>query len=312
MLIIKKQNIELFLKKLAGKYEVFDVRNDLLPFKQYFLPPEEKIFERQKNKIKIASKPKPFILFGLGFYDLEALNQLDEIMEKPIEDYFYFQRRNQSIVIGLIEEDVDSLPGGEIVFQKINSDSYRVWLKGKKEEKWLKKYKKFFEEVKNIEISSPISQKNDEWHLEMRQLLLDPEKLAKAVEWSENHPIWDELAKTCLGCGICTFMCPLCYCFSWEDNKTLDDKSYRIRKWTACTLNDFALVAGGHNFRKELKQRYYNWFYHKFVRGYYEWGKSLCVGCGRCHKNCPAQIDILKVLKTILADYEKSLSPKNS
>ncbi|MGC9048687.1 MAG: hypothetical protein ACP5IX_00470 [Patescibacteria group bacterium] len=104
MLVIKEQNIKTFLEKLSEKYQVFDVRNDLLPFKQYFLPPEEKIFERRKNKIKVAGKPKPLVLFGLNFYELEALNQLDEIMAKPIEDYFYFQRRNQSIVIGLIEE----------------------------------------------------------------------------------------------------------------------------------------------------------------------------------------------------------------
>jgi sulfhydrogenase subunit beta (sulfur reductase) len=312
MLCIKESEINNFLEKLKENYEVFDVRNDLLPFKQYFLPPEEKIFEKKKNKIKAALKPAPFVLFGLSFYDLEALNQLDEIMEKPVEDYFYFQRRNQSIVIGLIEEDIDSLPGGEIVFQKINNDYYRVWFKSKKEQQWLKKYRKFFEEIKNLKITPQKSQKIDDWHVEMRQLLLDPEKLAKAVEWSENHPIWDELAKTCLGCGICTYLCPLCYCFSWEDKKTIEGESHRVRKWAACTLNDFAMVAGGHNFRKELKKRYYNWFYHKFVRGYYEWGKSLCVGCGRCHQNCPAQIDILKVLKTILSDYEKSLPAKNS
>lgn len=308
MFVIRESEINNFLESLKQKYEVFDVRNNSLPFKQYFLPPEEKIFERKKNKIKSAIKPKPFILFGLNFCDLCALNQLDELMLKPQKDYFYFQRRNQSIVIGLIKEEIDSLPGGEIVFQKINNELYRVWFKSEKEKKWLKKYKQFFEEIPEEKITTQKFEELEDWSKQMRQLLTDPEKLAKAIEWSVNHPIWDELAQTCLGCGICTYTCPLCYCFSVEDIKTLEGKSYRIRKWSACTLNDFALVAGGHNFRKELKKRYYNWFYHKFVRGYYETGNSLCVGCGRCHFNCPAQIDILNILKTILNDYEKHLS----
>jgi len=308
MLCIRESEINNFLNELRKKYNVFDVRNDNLPFKQYFFPPEDRIFERKKNKIKTAKKSAPFILFGLNFYDLAALNQLDELMLKPQEDYFYFQRRNQSIVIGLIKEKVDSLPGGEIVFQKIDNGLHRVWLKNEKQRKWLKKYQHFFEEIPDEKITMKKIEKLDEWNKEMQQLLLEPEKLTKAIEWSINHPLWDELAQRCLGCGICTFMCPLCYCFSIEDYKTLNGENYRLRKWSSCTLNDFALIAGGHNFRKELKKRYYNWFYHKFVRGYYETGNSLCVGCGRCYHNCPAQIDILKVLKTILNDYEKHLS----
>ncbi|MCX8015885.1 MAG: 4Fe-4S dicluster domain-containing protein [Patescibacteria group bacterium] len=312
MLYIREAEINNFLNTLRQKYGVFDVRNDLLPFKQYFLPPEEKILERKKKKIKTLPPPKPFVLFGLNFYDLEALNQLDELMLKPHSDYFYFQRRNQSIVIGLINEDIDSLPGGEIVFQKVNQELYRVWVKSSKEEKWLKKYARFFEKLSDAEIKTQKFNEVINWNKELRWLLLDPEKLAKAIEWSKNHPIWDELAQKCLGCGICTYLCPLCYCFSVEDYQTLDGEKYRMRKWSACTLNDFSMVAGGHNFRKELKKRYYNWFYHKFVRGYYETGKSLCVGCGRCHKNCPAEIDILKVLKTILKDYEQHLPSENS
>jgi ferredoxin len=141
----------------------------------------------------------------------------------------------------------------------------------------------------------------------MRQLLLDPELLANAVEWSwKNSPkIWEDLAERCLGCGICTYVCPLCHCFSIEDRVGLDDKCSRCRKWDACTLPGFAKIAGGHSFRPTIKERYYNWFYHKFVRAYKEYGKSQCVGCGRCKKYCPAQIDIQEVLKTILEDYKK-------
>ncbi|MBU2109907.1 4Fe-4S dicluster domain-containing protein, partial [Patescibacteria group bacterium] len=65
-------------------------------------------------------------------------------------------------------------------------------------------------------------------------------------------------------------------------------------------------IAGGHSFRPNLKERYYNWFYHKFVRAYREYGKSQCVGCGACKHNCPAKIDIQEVLSVILRDYRSN------
>jgi predicted aldo/keto reductase-like oxidoreductase len=111
-----------------------------------------------------------------------------------------------------------------------------------------------------------------------------------------------------MGCGICTYVCPLCYCFSNEDEKSFDgEKCQRCRKWDSCILPDFALIAGGKNFRATLKQRYYNWYYHKFVRAYQEFGRSHCVACGRCQSYCPAQIDIYQVLSRIVIDYKKTL-----
>lgn len=287
MLIIKEEKIEEFLEKLKEKFEVFDLRNDPksgTSFKQYFFPAQEQMFP-------VPKPPKKFVIFGLNPVDLEALTQLDEIMSKPKEDFYYWQRRKQAIVIG-IEADMKKLA---------------------------KEYGEFFQEkpVENFVSLITDTKGNDtetkifNWQDSMRQLLIDSELLADAVAWSRNHKIWEELAEKCLGCGICTYVCPLCYCFSLEDKVGLDNKCSRCRKWDACTLPNFSKIAGGFSFRKTLKERYYNWFYHKFVRAYREYGKSQCVGCGRCKNQCPAKIDILEILKTILEDYGKYLqTPK--
>jgi ferredoxin len=266
MLIIKQDKREEFLAKLKEKFDILDLRNstDPLPFKKYFFPNKEKI-------LPIPKPPKKFIVFGLDKIDLEALDQLDEIMSKPKEDFYYWQRRKQAIIVGASD---------------------------KKSKEFVEEYKDYLEEREEVVT---------DWSKSMREILLDSETLANAVEWSHDHKIWDELAGQCLGCGICTYVCPLCYCFSMEDTVGLDNKCVRCRKWDACTLPNFSKIAGGYNFRKTLKERYYNWFYHKFVRGYNEFGKSLCVGCGRCKELCPAKIDIQEVLKTILEDYGKSL-----
>ena len=30
-------------------------------------------------------------------------------------------------------------------------------------------------------------------------------------------PLWEETAHRCLNCGVCTFLCPTCYCFDTYD-----------------------------------------------------------------------------------------------
>lgn len=231
----------------------------ILPVKKFFLPAREGIFvfNKKRGKVNENKKPKKFIIFGLNSRDAEALCQLDEIMSKPVPDYFYFQRRNAATII---------------------SPDSRT------------------DESSDQQIMP-----------ELKKLLIDAELLHDAVKWSwKNYSeIWEDLSKRCLSCGICTYVCPLCYCFSVDDSSSLDEQSCsRCRYWTACTLPEFAKVSGGHNFHKTLKERYYNWFYHKFVRGYNEYGKSLCVACGRCQKYCPAKIDIEIELVKIVEKYK--------
>lgn len=298
-LIIEKGQIKDLLKELKERFEVFDSRKSILPPKQYFFPPREEIFKINKatNQLINANSPKEFIVFGLNLADLEAITQLDEIMEKPQPDFFYLQKREKATIIGLTEESFEIAPGGDIILEKINPEQYQVKYLTKKGKKITSK---FFKEA-DVKI-----EKYPRKLTKLQKMLIDSELLAEAVDWSKNHKIWNELAETCLGCAICTYLCPLCYCFSIEDRVSLDDKECsRCRNWDACTLPDFSKIAGGHSFRETLKQRYYNWFYHKFVRAYREYGKAQCVGCTRCQDNCPAGIDIEKVLETILKDFKK-------
>jgi formate hydrogenlyase subunit 6/NADH:ubiquinone oxidoreductase subunit I len=309
-LIIEKSNIPKLLEFFSKKYSVihFQKNKTALSPKGYFLPPRERLFSYffKNKKLSVSSKPsKKLLLFGLDLIDLESLDQLDEIMAKPREDYFYLRPRQNSVIIGVAEHSIEvSVTTGDLILEKINKNQYRVIPLTKIGEEISKN--KFFKKEKNPKILNYQEKRNN-----FRELLKNPELLAEAVSWSQNHPIWNELGKICLGCGICTYVCPLCYCFSMEDEIEADGSaSHRCRYWDACTLSNFSQTAGGKNFRPTLKSRYYNWFYHKFVRAYKEFGKAQCVGCGRCQKYCPAGIDIEKVLSEIIKDYknEKSLS----
>ncbi|MFH1979308.1 MAG: 4Fe-4S dicluster domain-containing protein [Patescibacteria group bacterium] len=299
MLVIEKKNLEKLLEELSKKSKTIDVRKNILPVKQYFLPPEEQIFPNKKPE-------NEFILFGLSLRETEALIQLDKIMNEPEKDFFYIQKRNLSTIVSIIEED-GHMPhvGIDLILEKLNNNTYKATIVSEKGRR-ISKNKLFIEKNTPVHINSHSNNSMPE----LRKLLRNPELLSKAVEWSwKNYPkIWNELEEQCIGCGICTYVCPLCHCFSIENTCSLGGGACtRKRKWDACTLSGFAQISGGYNFHKTIKERYYNWFYHKFVRGYKEHGKPQCVACGKCKEYCPARIDIEKVLTEIVKKYEESI-----
>jgi len=309
---LKEKQLNVFLSRLVDQAQLFDVRESVLPPKRYFFPSREITFTFNKKDKSLSGPktPKDFIIFGVSLKDLEAITYLDEIMQKPVRDNFYFSKRDKSILIGLTGKEFEVAPGGDVVLRKLENDEYEVIVVTKKGEKLLKKLDFPFKE--KIKAEYKISKSKT--MMELHELLLAPELLHDAVKWSwRGYPeIWDRLAGECLNCGICTYVCPLCHCFSTEDSVDLSgDECRRCRKWDACTLPEFTKVAGGvgrpgHSFHNGVKERYYNWFYHKFVRGYIEFGKSQCVTCGRCKKYCPAKIDIEEVLLDIVDKFKKS------
>ncbi|OQY01475.1 MAG: 4Fe-4S ferredoxin [Desulfobacteraceae bacterium 4572_130] len=108
-------------------------------------------------------------------------------------------------------------------------------------------------------------------------------------------PFWDDIAFSCINCGTCSFVCPTCWCFDIQD-ETKGNLSYRIRNWDTCMSPLFTLHASGHNPRGEKTMRVRQRFMHKlkYFLDKYDNG-IMCVGCGRCVKLCPVNIDIRKV-----------------
>lgn len=134
---------------------------------------------------------------------------------------------------------------------------------------------------------------------EKQQRSLPSHDLNTALFANLDHPQWEDIAKRCLACGNCTSVCPTCFCHSETDNAAVDGKnSEHSRQWDSCFTSGHSYIHGM-TIRSTTAQRYRQWLTHKLGSWHDQYGRSGCVGCGRCISWCPVGIDITQEVKII-------------
>ena len=115
-----------------------------------------------------------------------------------------------------------------------------------------------------------------------------------------EHGQWEDVAKRCLSCGNCTMVCPTCFCHAHVEEPRLDGvASSHYRQWDSCFTQGHSYIHGI-TIRSDTRARYRQWLTHKFARWYDQYGRSGCVGCGRCISWCPVGIDVTAELTAII------------
>jgi sulfhydrogenase subunit beta (sulfur reductase) len=284
-----------FEKIVPGSNIALNYSTTILPPKEFLLPPSDVLFSFKDNEAK-SEIPDRSIIFGLTYEDLAGVDYLTKIFSAPYSDVPYKDRVNKTILCAIDRFSPPKDIPFDLYIMKISPGMYAGFA-GTKEGQGILKSRLF----KNQPVNIPRVQKKKD------DLILDP-KTYEAINKSPNHPVWGELAEICFGCGICSFACPLCYCFEEEDACEIgsdeNPKGTRCRTWDSCMLPHFAETTAG-NFRLKLEKRIYNWYFHKFVRMPREYGFPGCVDCNRCVIYCPAKINYRKVLERVRSDYEK-------
>ena len=119
----------------------------------------------------------------------------------------------------------------------------------------------------------------------------------KQIDTTELYhaPFWEEVSFSCINCGTCTFVCPTCWCFDIQDENS-GKSGKRMRNWDSCMFPLFTIHGTGHNPRGTKLHRVRQRFMHKlkYFVDKYDVGIQ-CVGCGRCVRSCPVNIDIRRV-----------------
>ncbi len=279
------------------------------PAKDLFFPQSEVMFHYEKvgiqNQIHSTEEvKKERILFGARPCDIEAISIIERVfVGEEYTDVYFLQKRKKTTIIGLgcnqpLSTCFCSSAGGD-PFLRAGSDLFFIdlgeayFVELLTEKGMAFQNNKFFEKAdpKDLAAVKELEKKA----FEKVGFSLPIDGIEKRLDLMGESSFWDRIHEKCVGCRICTYLCPTCHCFDIVDEAS-QDKGKRVRHWDSCLSPLYSLETSGHNPRPTTRERTRQRLMHKF--NYYPkvFGEVACVGCGRCIIYCPVHFDIRQVI----------------
>ena len=310
-------------KQISNAEEIeLDYLNSKVPPKEVLFPQKETIFEyRYKGKDVIIEERKDLedklLIFGVRPCDAYSFKLLEDFFASgDFQDDVFLKKRENATIIGIgcnsPRQSCFCTSVGGHPFQKESTDVflsdlgdiYLVEAISEKGESLLKKLSWLTDAKKgDVEKSKELAKQAEESFTTK----FDFDLVTKVLDENFEHPVWQEISESCIGCSSCTFLCPTCTCFDViDENDEYNNRGRRIRIWDTCQSCLYTLETSGHNPRPAKIQRCRNRIMHKF--SYYPSNYDClgCVGCGRCITACPVNNELRLIIDKILEIEEKS------
>ncbi len=275
----------------------FSAVNSKLPPKDMLFPQTEKMYRYRVEGTKITDFSEikdegKQIVFGIRSCDMASIQRMDDVfLTKGHTDEFYHRKRENLLTVAIgcpkaaptcfcdsMGIDPQKALGADIQLHE-TEDAYWVQAQTPKGETALADWSQY------------LTEGGGEVPVTVCELKVDMTGVPEKLHEMFHHPLWDKVAKKCIGCGTCTYLCPTCYCFD-IDGEQCGEQGTKFRCWDSCMFSEYTRMAGGHNPRPSKKERVRNRFLHKLCYFYERYGKQLCTGCGRCVAYCPVHLDI--------------------
>ncbi|KLU64209.1 MULTISPECIES: 4Fe-4S dicluster domain-containing protein [Desulfosporosinus] len=282
-----------------------DYLNSKLPPKSLFFPQHEKLISYVKNgkdvTVKNELKVEKTILFGVRPCDAKGLLLLDKVFKNDqYQDPYYYERRNNTVVIGMACKTIAptcfcssmglspaSSEGADIFLIDLG-DSYDL-------EIITEKGKALLGDLGLSELTAQEQALVDAVKSAQTTSQVDVSTITEKLDKMFDNPYWENLQEKCLGCNTCSFSCPTCHCFDISE-EVCQNSGSRVRTWDACMAPLFTLHGSGHNPRSTQKARWRQRMMHKFNYFVHNNGDIACVGCGRCIRSCPVNMDMRQII----------------
>ena len=294
--------------------------NTLMSPKSSFFPHKEDFVKYKIGKSLAEAEQaelnlKPAFLLGVRPCDVKSFEVMDiHFNAMGIIDPYWRARREATTIFGYAYDLSVAADSADFYntlgIYAADPEGSDIFIVKKDEELLFKsitpKGEKLLAELSALDKASSADEKYFEEYIEKgkkyktRFTSVAPEVIAKKLEAVfDNVDFWTKMSAACLSCGICTFACPNCYCFDICDDNMFG-KGTRSRVWDACMFTDFTLEASGHNPRTQVYQRLRQKISHKYSYHIRKYGVISCVGCGRCTRQCPVNIDIYSIVEAAL------------
>ena len=303
----------------VGSFDEIDLGYETTEFsaKTYFLPYRESLstfeFEDGDWKQDIKYRIQPRAIVGMHACDINGLLKLDKVFIRDrFASPYYISRRRNTVVIG-----VDHEPGERCFCRSVGSDTvdrgFDLFLTDLGE--------RYFVAIGSdrgygllVRVqSADVTDDDRKAYLAVRKRIaeafkthVDIRNLPNLLDIEFNSPVWKKWGDKCLSCGSCAMVCPTCYCYGVSEQISMDYKTgVKLKQLHSCNLLDFAMVAGGHNFRPTRESRLKYRYYHQH-RGFVEaYDEPKCVGCNRCGRTCLADISPPAVIGDLEAEEQR-------
>jgi NAD-dependent dihydropyrimidine dehydrogenase PreA subunit len=291
-----------------------DYVRTVLPPRKYLQPPKEELLHfatAPEVEVQQVLGAEPLLLLGVHPCDIAGIWLCDKVFADNGADPNYMARRRQTLIVG-----TDCLPDEHCfctgMGTNVPEQGYDLFLTavergyvaevGSEAGSRLLEERARTQDVKTEDVDGVEAHRQKKTEAMKRDLHAEVAGLPLLLERVWDSKVWDEDADPCFSCGSCVLVCPTCVCFDVFDVVNLDLKSgVRMRRWDGCHLPDFALVAGGHNFRPSRVERLRHRFNRKFRYLMTRYGAPYCTGCGRCGFACLVHINIVDTLNHLTA-----------
>jgi len=286
---------------------VLDSQNTAISPKEWLFPKTETLFhvEEKDGRAELipAGIERETVIFGIRPCDAKGITMLDLPYLADPADTLYRQRREKTILVGIscltacpecfcesMGSGPDDTAGLDIMLTEAQ-DGYLLQLLTNKGKGLISE-----ELLSTTDVPKPQAP---------RTASVPSEGVVAKMRQAFDSPYWGRVADRCIHCNVCAYVCPTCYCFDIRDY-TNKGNVERVRSWESCQSPGFTKIAGGHDPRANKGARMRQRFSHKLLYFPEQFGPLHCVGCGRCVRSCPVNIDI----REIMQDVQRMGAPK--